>query len=181
MPDTVPALNHFIGCNHIFRIVVPADGFETLVFPFFGYEEKPGEAMLDSDSVVRAHELTRAETVLLFAEIPALTLTSKIKAKTGVTALPPCKLNGSNGDKACDSCLLYKSKSGNESIGFNHFRGKQLIGHVAFADGHVEAVVAPRNGNFVELTDWLCRGCDVSYREGSYEKVFDPKDKDNQN
>lgn len=145
---------------------VQTPGWSYQLNAFFGYNSRAGNT-----GGIRAATLGRAEHRLLFAEIPALTLTSKIKAKTGVDTLPDVELKGANGDAKMDGCLLYKSLGGDESIGFNHVQGKQIWGHAVFADGHVETFAAPKDGNFKDLTDWLCQGLDVVYVNGKYEKV----------
>ena len=140
---------------------VSSPGWSYQMNAFFGAKDLEG---------TKSHgSLGHAETRLLFAEIPAVTVTSKITAKTGVSSLPEVKLDGGKGDAHMDGCLLYKSLGGSESIGFNHVQGKQIVGHVAFADGHVESFAAPKNGNFIELTDWLCTGMSISYYNGDYE------------
>ena len=144
-------------------------GWSYQMNPYFGYEPTPGAAALKYNG---SNFMTaRADRILLLAEIPALELSKAVK--TDASSLPEVKLTGDAGDPAMDSCLLYKSKGGNESIGFNHENGREVFGHVAFADGHVETIVAPKNGNYEELTDWLCRGCDVVYQNGNYQEVND--------
>ena len=134
--------------------------------PGWSYQMNAFFGAQDLEDTKSHGSLGHAETRLLFAEIPAVTVTSKITAKTGVSSLPEVKLDGGTGDSHMDGCLIYKSLGGSESIGFNHVQGKQIIGHVAFADGHVESFAAPKNGNFNELTDWLCMGMSVSYYNG---------------
>ena len=57
-----------------------------------------------------------------------------------------------------------------ESIGFNHLVGQgRYVGHVAFADGHVEKFFAPKeSSNAKTLTSALCRGHAVSYNGSTY-------------
>ena len=143
-------------------------GWSYQMNPYFGYEPTPGAAA-PRQNYNNTFMTARADRILLLAEIPALELSKAVK--TDASSLPEVKLTGDAGDPAMDSCLLYKSKGGNESIGFNHENGREVFGHVAFADGHVETIVAPKNGNYEELTDWLCRGCDVIYQNGSYQEV----------
>lgn len=119
---------------------------------------------------INMHELQRADRMLLFAEIPCLVPKADEK---NAPDLPPVNLTGGNGTAECDGCLLYKSMGGSESIGFNHRGNRRIFGHVAFADGHVEQITAPKDGKFIELTDWLCRGYDVVFQNGSYEEIKD--------
>lgn len=148
-------------------------GWSYQMNAYFGYEKASGKALSTKNDVIKFP--THADRRLLFAEIPALTLKPKDAKETGVNQLPPVNLTGANGTPECDGCLLYKSKGGNESIGFNHRRNRQIVGHVAFADGHVETIIAPKNGNFLDLTDWLCEGRDITYQNGSYEEIKDSK------
>ena len=145
-------------------------GWSYQMNPYFGYESTPGAAA-PLQNWADTFMKQRADRILLLAEIPALELSKAVK--TDASSLPEVKLTGDAGDPAMDGCLLYKSKGGNESIGFNHENGREVFGHVAFADGHVETIVAPKNGNYAELTDWLCRGCDVVYQNGNYQEVND--------
>ena len=155
---------HVAACQ---KSGVQNPGWSYQMSAFFGYNSSAGA----SGDGIQSGSLGRAERRLLFAEIPALKLTAKITSKTGVTALPDVNLNGGVGVEAMDGCLLYKSLGGSESIGFNHIQGKQILGHVVFADGHVESFAAPKDGNFKELTDWLCLGQDVTCYNGKYDKV----------
>ena len=148
-------------------------GWSYVMSGYFGYESDPGKAAVSSSTVVPAGSLSRADRTLLFAEIPALTLTNKDRGTAKVSSAPDVNLTGGDGSPEMDTCLEYKSIGGNESIGFNHRKGKQIVGHVAFADGHVEAIALPRDGNFEDLTDWLCTGKDIIFRDGSYEMVTD--------
>ena len=154
---------HVAACQ---KSGVQTPGWSYQLNAFFGYNASAG-----STSGIKAGSLGRAENRLLFAEIPALTLTSKIKAKTRISKLPNVNLTGANGDEAMDGCLRYKSSGRSESIGFNHVQGKEILGHVVFADGHIESFAAPKEGNYEELTDWLCLGQDVVYYNGKYDKV----------
>lgn len=148
---------------------VESPGWSYQMSAFFGYDD--GIAVRSGTGVVASGSIEKGDRQLMFAEIPAVAMSSKIQGVTGVTALPTVNLNGGAGDAAMDGCLRYKASGGSESIGFNHLRGKQLIGHVAFADGHVEAFAAPKDGNFIDLTDWLCQGEDVVFVNGSYQKA----------
>ena len=136
---------------------------------YFGYD---AGVLLTPYSYIETASLSRADRILLFAEIPALDPASKDVKKARVQ-LPEPNLTGGNGDEKMCGCLHYKSLSGGGkcSIGFNHIRGRDIVGHVAFADGHVEALVAPKNGNFDELTDWLCQGLDIVIQNKNYQKV----------
>lgn len=150
---------------------VQQPGWSYQMNAYFGYD--PGE-LLTPYSYVEAASLTRADRILLFAEIPALDSNSKDVKKAKVQ-LPKPNLTGGNGDEQMCGCLHYKSMPGGGKgvIGFNHVRGRDIVGHVAFADGHVEALVAPKSGNYDDLTDWLCQGLDILVKDKNYQKVND--------
>lgn len=55
-----------------------------------------------------------------------------------------------------------------EMIGFNHRLAKRMLAHVAFADGHVDAIIAPDGASASDLknlTFLLCNGLDVPSRK----------------
>lgn len=142
-------------------------GWSYQMNAYFGYEPDPGDAARTVHDVVKFHSLNRADRILLFAEIQA------VAPKASDMQLPKINLSGGNGEKEMDACLVYKTKNGTESIGFNHTIGRDMVGHVAFADGHVEAIFAPKAGNYVDLTDWLCKGSDFTYANGLYQEIKD--------
>ena len=133
-------------------------GWSYVMNARFGYDSTPGKAACSSTARYGASSVGRADRTLLFAEIQ----------------LPGVLLdNADDSDHGRDTCLVCESlgASYKETIGFNHRKGKQIVGHVAFADGHVEAITAPKDGEYAKLTDWLCNGTDVVFRNGSYEEV----------
>lgn len=152
---------------------------------YFGFEKSKGSADATEGDFIETGTIRRADRLLLFAEIPALKASSKDAAKRNVK-LPEANFNGGSEDLTSCGCLVTKDTSsatgakgqsaaggGTSSIGFNHVRGRDIVGHVAFADGHVETLAAPKNGDFANLTDWLCRGLDVVIKKGDYEKIND--------
>ena len=69
-------------------------------------------------------------------------------------------------------------------IGFNHPNGKRgLFAHIVFTDGHIEKLVIPASpagdkwsiaigkSELEELTEWLCKGKDVSFNGAHYEEL----------
>lgn len=61
-----------------------------------------------------------------------------------------------------------------EAIGFNHKSGNDYSAHVAFADGHCEKLILPREcteNDLVQLTTWLCTGQEYTFNGSSYEKA----------
>lgn len=150
-------------------------GWSYQMNAYFGYETKPGAAEATQYDYIESGTLQRADRVLLFAEIPALDPGGQDARRAGVQ-LPTPNLTGGDGTDGMDGCLKYKSLTGaggQGTIGFNHVRGRNIIGHVAFADGHVEALNAPRNGDVLNLTDWLCQGFDIQLNGGNYQKIND--------
>lgn len=136
----------------------------------FGYEQKEVMSLCSQGYGLEVGTLTRADRMLLFAEIQGLTLTNKDK---GVATLPTVNISSGNGSEETDCSLRCKADGGNDCIGFNHRKDREIYGHVAFADGHVEEIVAPKNGSIEELTDYLCRGCDITFRDGRYTEIKD--------
>ena len=149
-------------------------GWSYQMNAWFGYEETKGQADALWDPRYETGHIARADRRLLFAEIPGLDPDGKIAHKCGAKLPRPNLTGGDDDDEMC-GCLKYKTLSGGKgTIGFNHMRGREIVGHVAFADGHVESFAAPKSGDSTELTDWLCRACDVSVDGKDYRKVFDP-------
>ena len=105
--------------------------------------------------------LSRTDRRLLFAELPYAVIDEGAVSQNG-------ELSGT----ASDPVLQYKgcTGEGKEAIGFNHKNGKLLTGHICFADGHVEKLIAPKSGDVVELTSWLCNPTDDN---GDFDVVFD--------
>ena len=124
---------------------------------------------------IRYIDLKRAEHILLFAEIP-FTDPNLLK---GVKASLPEPVISDTGDNRTDAILQYyhlgndrKKWSGKEEfIGFNHRMEREVFAPVVFADGHVEDFRAPQDESYKDLTKWLCRGVDVIYHSGSYERA----------
>jgi len=114
--------------------------------------------------------LKRADRFLLFAELPF--------AGIGVT---PSVSTGDSPD--CDCALQYRNcgyTGAGESIGINHKVGQQTFGHVCFADGHCEKLEYPKGGmsegDLQQLTEWLCKGIDVSYDGKRYKNLTNDDD-----
>jgi len=91
----------------------------------------------------------RSDRYLLFAEIPYG------KTKSGAEV---------------DPVLDYEA---GEEIAFYHKDGKMSVGHVCFADGHVEKLRSPKTGNVKNLTKWLCKPTDEN---GDFDISFDGKE-----
>jgi len=119
----------------------------------------------------------RSDRHLLFAELPYA------QAEDGSHAVFQAGSKSKAASKDNDPVLQYDGceGGGNESIGFNHKDGKNAVGHVCFADGHVEKFRVPKSfseANARELTKWLCRpvddkgqAFDVSFDGKRYQKV----------
>jgi len=108
-----------------------------------------------------------AGALLLFAELPAYT----VKGGGFVESV-------STDTKASDGVLDVKlsgqgAAADEEIIGFNHRVAKRRVAHVAFADGHVEGIVAPEKKDLTisklkDLTCLLCNGVDVPADPGKW-------------
>lgn len=99
--------------------------------------------------VIRYGSFSRADRMLLFAEID--------RAETDAAKNDPIL------DFENDEC-----------IGFNHKNGKLTVAHVVYADCHTARIARPQDSNNAkELTEWLCKGYDVTFVGGQYEKVDD--------
>lgn len=159
-------------------------GWSYQMNAFFGCPESKNWFFTASPPRKQMSTIPRPDLVLLFAEIPGYINTrgsgnvqggGGSAGGDGMAPLPPENLTGGNGTEECDGCLktnTYGKRQ--ESMGFNHRRGKDIIGHVVFTDGHVEGIAAPKNGQFYELTEWLCRGVDIVLdRNGNYQCGFD--------
>lgn len=97
--------------------------------------------------------------VLLFAELPW-------ESYTGVKP----EISAADGTK--NDCTLQYDGDERESIGFNHKKGKKIYAHVVFADASVSEYEWRTGVDTRELTEWLCKGKDVTMNGGSgkYEK-----------
>jgi len=150
-------------------------GWSYAMNAYFRTERAKGKATVEGDSI-SFNGLKRADRRLLFAEIQGLELNTADTSKYGADGLPKVAMEGS----ATDGILQYQSDSGStegdagsaaESMGFNHIRGKRVVGLVAFADGHTEAITLPREGDLKQLTGWLCGGFDVAFTTTGFEKL----------
>ena len=155
-------------------------GWSYAMNPYFGYERQKGKAMASKDETIKINGISRADRRLLFAEIQGLTIANPKKYRA--TSLPELHVSDGSGSATTDGILQYKSeKSGKtvggdgsaESIGFNHIRSNRIVGLVAFADGHTEAITLPESGNLEQLTGWLCDGYDVTFDGSSYSRIND--------
>ena len=164
-----------VHADACYKVGVRRPGWSYQMNAWFGYEEAKGQAEALWDPRQEAGQLTRADRLLLFAEIPALDPNGKEVRKRGLKLPTPNLSGGDDSDDMC-GCLKYKSLTGAGGtgvIGFNHLRGRDIVGHVAFADGHVESFAAPANGDVANLTDWLCQAYDVVIDGKDYKRVLE--------
>jgi prepilin-type N-terminal cleavage/methylation domain-containing protein/prepilin-type processing-associated H-X9-DG protein len=109
-----------------------------------------------------------AGALLLFAELPAY------KAQgSGFTESVSTEKDASDGVLDVPINGWKPPSSGKEIIGFNHRVAKRRVAHVAFADGHVEGIVAPEKKNLTtskleDLTCLLCNGVDLPADPGEW-------------
>lgn len=137
---------------------------------YFHWDKSKGRMPMDDGYWwgIEYGKLGKADRRLLFAEIPftdAIATPSKFTDSASGTR-NDCTLQNKSADSDGDG----------EYIGFNHKSGKKSVfAHVVFADGHVEKLTLPRNGLSVgdarDLTDWLCRGRDVSFDGTRYREL----------
>lgn len=155
-------------CPEIAR-VNPKIGWTYAMNSRFGYDSSHGsETTSTQDSGIRANNLSRADRILMFAEIDFSSGSSNTSgAKSGGT-----------GTKA-DGVLEYDDgeSSERERIGFHHVSGRKICGHVAFADCHIERLEKPEKGDLDELTKWLCEGYDITSENGAYMRIEESQDK----
>lgn len=133
---------------------------------YFGYDEsRGGGARSERWGGIEYNTVAKADRRLLFAELQWEDL-------NGAAA----NLSSSAGFEN-DCTLQYKEKDGAETIGFNHKSGKNIVAHVAYADGHTDRLTMPKRGlgtsELVELTKWLCEGKDVSFNGNRDEELKD--------
>lgn len=120
----------------------------------FSYDSTFGQRAIEGpNSGTRIGSISRPDKTLMFAEINMDDLGG-----------------GGNGDWHADCVLEYGASSSRhrEQIGFPHKTKRGMIGHVAFADAHVEQFTKPKYGDAKELTELLCRGTNVVFKSGVY-------------
>ena len=142
-------------------------GWSYVVNDRFGVQEhfSHGYMTVSSMSVMREknkYKKAPADKILMFAELQA----AKPDAKAGIAVPEPTfSPSGSGADG------MLESDKG-EVIGFNHkISGGKYVGHVAFADGHVDKLMLPKSGSLNELTKYLCQGYDVTFDGRQYTRV----------
>ena len=150
---------------------------------YFGYDQSEGSDVC-APSRCSPSGLVRKDRVLLFAELPfaisgACDSANKVDEGTAYAtgennAMLDCTLQY----KASYNGRNYNNDYGGtaEAIAFNHKSGKSYCAHVAFADGHVEKLILPKDGSgltSVQLTALLCEGVDVAYDGKGYSLITD--------
>lgn len=135
---------------------------------FFGYGGSGNNSPDGREqSLSSISKLGAADRLLLFAEMPAYKLSGSM-FKEGID------LSGNKAD-----CVLHMEikdyygqvRPTEETIGFNHQVGKKQVAHVAYADGHVDVVVAPQSptdAKLKDLTFLLCNGADVPAKDSEW-------------
>ena len=148
---------------------------------YFGWTGTPGtDVQPEADACgLWYNGFSRADRVLLFAELPV------VECKKPQVEQQIADVGSEN--TRCDCILQYRlpdkdnaprgmnTKTGSETIGFNHKVGKMVYANVVFADGHVEKLTCPKKGlsqsALVDLTSWLCTGYDVSFDGSDYKRM----------
>lgn len=141
-------------------------GWSYVMSSYFTYDPDRGggNSYMTADDRVRYGSIKDPRRVLMFAEVPFID-----EPGCGQKA----KLKGANGDAAYDCTLEYDDGiwgGAKEAIGFNHKVDERTVtGHVIFADGHTEQLVAPNGSTDLEkFTKWLCEGTQYSFKNGEY-------------
>lgn len=131
-------------------------GWSYLMNQDFGYDSKSGQP-LGGQTVKTAGGMSNARRLLIFAEMPGVDI-----AANGINQKAIVDGSGSSGD----GVLEYAK---DEVIGFNHKLGRDWIGNVAYADGHVAALLYPKGGmSLKELTKALCQGHELTIKGTRY-------------
>ena len=105
------------------------------------------------------------ERWLLFAELQAMDV--KNTGKRGERVAQDLRAMVDVGGTEADGVLQWDR----EFIGFNHKSKSGYMGHVAFADGHVQKVMCPQQGSLKELTEWMCKGYELSFDGKQYRRT----------
>lgn len=140
---------------------------------YFGYDYRTGNALTPPWRGRTLQNLAgqgNAGGLLMFAELPAYKVSGG-KFTEGIE----------KGTRLADGVLETVIKnyanqqntvvSKEEVIGFNHQVGKRFCAHVAYADGHVDVVIAPSSPSekkLQDLTFLLCNGVDVPARDSEW-------------
>jgi prepilin-type N-terminal cleavage/methylation domain-containing protein/prepilin-type processing-associated H-X9-DG protein len=145
---------------------------------YFGFDYRGKGATLAVGRSIKVDSLSsrgNAGALLMFAELPAF----KLEGSRFVESIDA-------GDSASDGVLQTQLakyyyddgqdkwitiKPSEEIIGFNHKVAKRHVAHVAFADGHVDGVVAPEKPTITllnDLTCLLCNGVDLPADPGEW-------------
>ena len=153
------------GCKNVLRSYV--------MNAYFGcnlpntYASNDAEYPKGREWVCRLENLSTrgsASTLLMFAELPAYNASGNAEVKKS--------LGESDGILDVQIKGYYTSKPGAEEIiGFNHKTAKRMIAHVAYADGHVDAIMSPEGATLSELRDLtylLCNGFEVPARKSDW-------------
>jgi prepilin-type processing-associated H-X9-DG protein len=146
------------GCKNVLRSYVMNAYFGANLKTSFS---KPSANVTkDREKAARVSELSKrgnAGTLLLFAELPACDALGNEQVNKGLAAsdgILDVEIKG----------YSVGTPDSEEIIGFNHRLAKRMIAHVAFADGHVDAVIAPDEASLTDLrnlTYLLCNGLEV--------------------
>ena len=146
---------------------------------YFKWDSSRGSKYKSDKFVGRYRDnVTRPDRVLLLAELPfkgdLVDFTMSSSSSTDNDAVLQYAKPGTVKSKGVTGSPG-ESEYGNETIGFNHKTAKRWCAHVAFADGHCEKLLAPKDGsgNLRELTSWLCEGVDFSFDGKNYRKLDD--------
>ena len=112
----------------------------------------------------------------MFAELPYVEIEGGVQSPEWSTS----------SDLSNDSVLQYQAENDEkdlsnkaadgvaEAIGFNHKVGDAYCAHIAFADGHCERLMLPRDiskDDLMDLTTRLCTGQEYTFNGAEYKKA----------
>ena len=152
---------------------------------YFGWDSsKGGEAQGVNFDHVEYGELDNADRRLLFAELQFEQVGLPVPTNEGTDSDCVLQYSAASVGSGANEKTGQKGgqgDGGSEVIGVNHKSGRNLMAHVAFADGHTEKLRIPFTGTIKnpqvdagqlkKLTAWLCMGKDVSFDGKNYKEV----------
>lgn len=151
--------------NHKLEMAAHNPYFSYVMSERFGWNSS-GRPRDEHYHGVDANKISNADRTLLFAEIQF----ARDKKKNPLAG----HISEATSGTETDPILQYSEQYG-ELIGVNHWKGKKKVAHVAYADGHTEALVMPEkdmnDSQMKNLTEFLCKGTAFSYDGSNYKEL----------
>ena len=133
----------------------------------FGYDYSKGSKGVPVLAMRREYaQLARADRILMFAELPAKEVEGGDQWTRDCTLQYKASVNGNTYGRNWNGRA--------EAIGFPHKGNKgRYCGHVAYADGHTEKILEPRDSGLKpeDLTALLCEGKDITFDGKGYQEI----------